>query len=86
VVSLDTPIGKVVHFFDRISVVVISLSSKISIGDEVRFVDNRHGIDFSQKIESLELDHKVFTEGQPQTEVATKVAQPVKEGALVYKV
>lgn len=82
---MDSPIGKVIHFFDRISVAVISLSAKLSVGDEVRFVNEAHGTDFSQKVTSLQLDHKELTEGQAQTEVATKVEQPVKEGTLVYK-
>lgn len=83
---MDSPIGKVIHFFDRISVAVISLSSPLSVGDEVRFVNEAHGTDFSQKITSLQLDHKVLESAQPQTEVATKVEQPVKEGTLVFKV
>lgn len=82
---MDSPIGKVIHFFDRISVAVISLTSALSVGDEVRFVNAAHGTDFSQRITSLELDHKVLESAQPQTEVATKVTHPVKEGTLVYK-
>lgn len=83
---MDKEIGKVTHFFDRISVAIIALNSDLAVGDKVKFVNEKRGINFEQAIGSLQLDHKDVWEGGSGTEVATKTNQMVKEGTLVFKV
>lgn len=83
---MDKEIGKVVHFFDRISVAIIALNSDLAVGGKVRFLNEKRGIDFEQTIESLQLDHKDVQQAVSDTEVATKTSQAVKEGTLVYKI
>lgn len=80
---MEKEIGKVVHFFDKIMVAIVSLSADLKVGDEVKFLG--HGADFSQKIESLQFNHQDLNEAKSGTEVGTKVSQMIKEGTLVYK-
>lgn len=79
---METEIGKVAHYFDKIMVAIIALTADLKVGDEVKF--KGHGVEFDQKIESLQIDHKDLVEAKKGTEVGTKVAQPAKEGTTVY--
>ena len=82
---MDKEIGKVIHFYNKISVAVVSLKDSLSVGDEVHFLDGKRGTDFTQKVESIELDHQSVTSAKKGTEAAIKVDQPLHEGALLYK-
>lgn len=83
---MEKQIGKVVHFFDRISVAIISLTEDLKVGDQIHLVNQNHGIDFSQKVESMQVEHKELPEAAAGTEVGVKLEQPVKEGTVVFKV
>lgn len=74
--------GKVIHFYDKISVVVIKLEKALKVGDKVKFV---HGEDnFEQVVESMQLEHEQVQEGKKGQEVAVKVSREAKSGTLVY--
>jgi len=77
-------IGKVTHYFGNIGVVVIELSDTLKIGDTIRIVG---GItDFTQRVESMEIEHKKVNEAKKGDSVGLKVIQKVREGYKVYKV
>ncbi len=76
-------IGKVVHYFDKIQVAVISLSSSLRVGDNLKFSDR--GNEFTMAVESMQVDHQDVPVGKPGDEVAIKVAQPVKAGAKLFR-
>lgn len=79
----DKPIGEVVHFYDKISVAIIKLGSILKVGDTIKF---KHGDDeFTQKIESMEIEHKKLEKAKKGDEVGVKVDQPVKENTQVYQ-
>lgn len=82
---MEKTLGKVTHFFDKISVAIIALTEALTVGEKIKFVDEKHGVNFEQTVDSLQLDHKELTRADSGTEVATKTIQPVKEGTLVYK-
>lgn len=44
-------VGKVTHYFDRISVAVLGLTDKLRVGDMVHFLG--HSTDFKQEVSSL---------------------------------
>lgn len=76
--------GKVIHYFDKAMVAVIRLEDKLSVGDSVKFV---HGeSEFSQNVDSMEIDHKKVQSVGKGDEVAIKVEQKTHEGAKVFKV
>ncbi len=76
-------IGKITHFFDKISVAVIKLAATLKVGDKIRI--EGHGQSFDQKVVSIQIEHEKLKEAKKGKEVGIKVTQPVKEGDLVYK-
>lgn len=78
-----TRIGKVTHFFDRISVAVLELSDKIRVGDHVHFLG--HSTDFDQEVASLQIEHQPVEEAGPGQDVAIKVKQRVRPNDAVFK-
>lgn len=79
------PIGKVIHYYDKIGVAIIDLKiGNLKVGDEIKF---KHGEkEFTQKIDSLQIEHKEAEEVKPKDQFGLKVSQAVKTGTLVFKV
>lgn len=77
-------IGKVTHYFDRISVAVMELTEGIRVGDTLHFLG--HGTDFKQEVKSLQIEHQNVDEAQPGQDVALKVAQKVHPNDAVFKI
>lgn len=75
-------IGKVTHFFDRISVAVISLERALKLGDQVHFQGSH--TDFQQEVTSMQVEHEPVKKGKKGEEVAVKVDQPVRRGDTLY--
>ncbi len=80
----DDPIGKVKHYFDRISVAVLELSAPVKVGDTLHFLG--HSTDFTQKVDSLQIEHLSVPEAKPGQDVALKVSQKVHPNDKVLKV
>ena len=80
----ENPIGKVTHYFDRIGVAVLELTGTVRVGDSIHF--HGHSTDFTQKVDSLQIEHKNVPEGVPGQDVALKVADKVRPGDSVAKV
>lgn len=79
------PIGKVVHFYDKLGVAIIDLfSGGLKVDDEIKF---KHGEEeFDQKIESLQVDHKSVDSVKKGDSFGVKVDKPTKVGTEVYLV
>jgi putative protease len=83
---MEILIGKVKHFFPKVSVAVVELNDDLKIGDEI-VIKNKSGEEkVKQVVESMEIDHKKIQSGKSGEEVAILVNAKVKEGDLVYKV
>ena len=80
----EMSIGKVTHYFDHISVAVLQLTDTIRVGDTIHF--HGHSTDFTQTVDSLQLEHQAVSEGKPGQDVALKVAQKVHPNDAVFKV
>ena len=77
-------VGKVTHYFGNIGVAVIELSDVLKVGDTIRIVG---GItDFTQEVESMEIEHKKTETAKTGDSAGLKVSQKVREGYKVYKV
>jgi len=77
-------IGKVTHYFSKIEVAVIELSDSLRAGDTIRIAGG--STDFTQTVESMEVDHQKVEEAKTGDSVGLKVAQKVREDYKVYKV
>lgn len=81
--KLDKPIGKVVHYYDKLGVAIIDLSKGgLKVGDEVKF--KRGEEEFSQKVESLQVEHKEVDSVKKGDSFGVKVDKPTKPGTEVY--
>lgn len=77
-------IGKIAHYFGNIGVAVIELSDTLKVGDTIRIIGGE--TDFTQTVESMEIEHEKVEEGKKGNSVGLKVSQKVREGYKVYKV
>ena len=75
-------VGKVVHFYGKISVAVAELESNLSIGDTVHF-EGAH-TDFEQEIDSLQVEHEAVEQVSAGDEVAIKVKERVRTGDTLH--
>lgn len=78
-------VGKVTHFFDKISVAAIEITDdNIKVGDKIRI--GEFGVGIEQKIDSMQMEHQEVTEAKAGNEVGIKVTSAVKSGEIVYKI
>jgi putative protease len=77
-------VGKVIHYYDKIGVAVVELTSDLAVGDRIKFT--RGGEDmFEQTVESMQVEHNKIDSAKKDDTVGLKVDQPVKEGAEIFK-
>lgn len=75
------PLGKVIHYYDRIGVAIVHLEKAMKVGDMVLF---KHGEqEFAQPIDSMQVEHESIEKAKKGQEIGVKVLQPTKEGSLV---
>jgi putative protease len=76
-------IGKITHYFGNIGVAVLELTDTLKVGDTIRIVGG--ATDFSQTVESMEIEHEKVKVAKVGDSVGLKVEQKVREGYKVYK-
>ena len=80
----DKKIGTVIHFYDKILVAIVKLTAPLKTSTEVKF---KHGDnEFTQTIDSMEIEHKPITIAKKGDEIGVKIKQAVKEKTEVYLV
>lgn len=77
-------IGKVTHFFPKVSAAIVDLSADLKPGEKIKI--EGHGKSFEQTVDSMEVDKQKVEEGKAGQSIGLKVNEPVKEGDKVYKV
>lgn len=78
-------IGKVSHYFDKIGVAVIELDVPLKVGETIRIVGGE-ATDFTQEVESMEVEHEKIKKAKKGDSVGLKVKEKVREGYKVYKI
>ncbi|MDD5144561.1 MAG: hypothetical protein PHW72_00270 [Candidatus Pacebacteria bacterium] len=78
-------IGKIIHYFDNIKVAVIGVSGTLKVGDNIRVVGGEN-TDFSQKVDSMEIDHEKVKVVKKGGEVGLRIKERVRDGYKVYLV
>ncbi len=78
-------IGKVVHFFDKASVAVVSVTEdSLAVGDSIHITG--HATDLRQNVESMQIQHKPVEKVEAGQEVAIKVSDKCHKSDKVFKV
>ena len=80
----EQPIGKITHYFAQIGVAAATLNGELAVGDRVRV--KGHTTDFTEAIESLEIEHRKVDHAGPGDNVAFKVSEKARPGDQVYRV
>ncbi len=76
------PIGKVIHWYDKISVAVVKLASGLKVGDKIKV--KRNDAEFEDSVSSMQLEHEAIKGGKKGQEVAIKLSQKAHEGAEIF--
>ncbi len=78
-------IGFVTHYYSHLSVATLRLESgTLRVGDVIHI--RGHTTDFSQRVESLEVNHAPVSEVGPNDDFGLRVVQHAREHDVVYKV
>jgi len=77
-------IGKVTHFFTKISVAVIELKAPISVGDRILIKGPTTNLE--QTVESMEIEHEKVTRAEAGQSIGLKVSARVRENDTAYKI
>lgn len=82
---VEEKIGIVEHFFTNINVAAIKITEgELKVGDTIHIVGAH--TDFTQKIETMEIDRQPVQSVKPGDDVGIKVTDRVREHDIVYKV
>lgn len=76
-------VGRITHFFTKISVAVIELSALLTVGDTI--LVKGPNTDFEQVIQSMQIEHENIEKAEAGQSIGLKVEQRVREGDTVYK-
>lgn len=80
---METMIGRVTHYYPKVSVAAVILDTHLEKGDRIHI----HGPheDIYQTVTSMELDHIPIREADTGQDVGIKVVERVHEGDLVFR-
>jgi hypothetical protein len=81
---METQIGKVTHYFNRINVAVLEVSKELKVGDMIHILGRL--TDITQQVGSMEIEHQKVQSVVAGAEVALKVIEPVHAGDAVFLV
>jgi hypothetical protein len=84
--AAEQRIGVVTHYYSHLSVVAMQLEpdTTLRVGDIIHI--RGHTSDFTQKVDSLEVNHAPVTEVGPNDDFGLKVVEHAREHDIVYKV
>jgi hypothetical protein len=76
-------VGSISHFFNKINVAVVDLTSPLAVGD--RIMVKGPATDFEQTVDSMQIDRKPIAQAQTGQSIGLKLAQLAHEKDVVYK-
>ena len=77
-------VGEITHYFGKIQVAVLKLSKSLEVGDEIRIQGGE--IDFTQEVESMEMDHQKVEKAKAGQSVGLAVKEKVHPGYKAFKI
>jgi GTPase len=85
IVAMEERVGSVIRYFDKSSIAAVKLDfGDLAVGDTVHIKGPT--TDFTQKVESLEFDHKPVDRATRGQFTGIRLSQHAKPFDLVYKV
>ena len=76
-------VGRITHFFSKISVAVVELTAPLVVGDHI--LVKGPSTDFEQVIESMQIEHQNIPRAEAGQSIGLKMASHVREKDIVYK-
>lgn len=81
----ETKIGRVTHYWPKAGAAAVNIErGSLSVGDWIHIVG--HGHDFTQRVESIQVEHKPVEKAGAGTGIGIKVDAPVHDKDVVFKV
>lgn len=80
----EKEIGKITHYYGHLSVGIIELSDTLKLGESIHI--KGHSSDFTQNVDSLQIEHANVSEAKSGDLVGIKVIQKVHPQDKVFKV
>jgi translation elongation factor EF-1alpha len=77
-------IGVVSHYYANIGVAAITLEDQLAVGDTIHI--KGHDTDFTQKIESIQIEHKNVMRAKEGNNIGIKIKEYARKYDVVYKV
>ncbi|HVP40420.1 MAG TPA: hypothetical protein VMS95_00505 [Candidatus Krumholzibacteriaceae bacterium] len=77
-------IGKITHFFTKISVAIVELSGTLSVGDQILIKGPTTSVE--QKVDSMQIEHENVQKATRGQSIGLKVNDHVRENDIVYRV
>ena len=79
----EVEIGQVTHFFGKINVAAIELTGDLKVGDTIHI--KGHTSDFTQKVDSMQIDRKDVDAAGPGDEIGIVVTEHARPGDAVFR-
>lgn len=80
----EEKIGRITHFFPHVPAGAIELEGELAVGDTIHI--KGHTTDFTQAVESMQIDNKSVQKGKRGDDIAIKMKERVRIHDIVYKV
>ncbi len=83
--AAEEKVGTVTDYYSKISVAAIHLTDgDLRVGDQIRI--RGHTTDFTQPVESLQVEHQSVQQAERGSQVAVKVRERVRPRDQVFRV
>lgn len=76
-------VGRVTHFYPKISVAVVELKLPLAVGDRIH-IDGRT-THIEEVVESMQIEHEEITRADPGQSIGLKVCDRVREADVVSR-
>ena len=80
----EEKVGMVIKYFSKIGVAAIQLEGSLGVGDTIHI--QGHTTDFSQTVESMQIENRTVETAGPGADIGIKVQDRVREHDTIYKV
>ena len=80
----EKEVGKVFTYFNKIGVAAVKMEGKLKVGDTIHI--KGHTTDFTQKVESMQIEGQNVEEVKEGDEVGIKVKDRVRPNDRIYLV